>query len=176
MSAVNEKLNSAQKHLEAFEAWKVDHDAAMECYDLEEWLVEGLFTFEVVVRADSAVRRAIYRGLLEPNSKFTDCCRELYELWLHTAKSNVPALEKYEAMFGVVKHADEFRERITRAEQVVKNWTGVAQGQAPSMCLWEVSEEEAAKLHALVKAMPGSPGTLTRKPQPMVEGDTSLIR
>ena len=174
MSAVNDKLNSAQKHVEAFEAWKIDHDAAMECYDLEEWLVEGLFAFGTVVRTDIAIRRSQYHGLLD--SDFLSGCRKLYELWLRTAESNLPALAKYESLFGVVKHADEFRERITRAQRVIENWTETVQAQAPAMHPWLVSEDDAVKLHALVQALPGSPGTLTREPEPMAAGDASLIR
>ena len=176
MGAVNGKLNSAQKHLEAFEAWKIDHDAAMECYDLEEWLVEATFAFEVVVRADAAVRRSVYCNHLASDSELLGLCRRLYELWLRTATSNLSALEKYESMFGVVKHADEFRERIARSNQTIENWSEAPQAQAPAIHIWQVSHDDAAKLHALVKALPGSPGTSTREPEPMAAGDASLIR
>lgn len=175
MSAVNERLNSAHKHLEAFEAWRLDHDTAMECYDLEDKLAEGAFVFDVIERANQLVRRAIYGGA-PSDPEVVEACRALYQHWLRTAQSNLPLLDWYTATFESVRGASEYRNRIDAARRILAEWANPSVARAPGMHIWEVSDAEAAKLQALVKAPTGTPGTLSRGLKPMTEGDASIIR
>lgn len=177
MSAIDAKFRSAHKHLEALEGWEIDHSAAMECYDLEDWLAVGVSVYDVVlVPLDQFVRREIYRSSISPLPDVQALCRDLYAHWLRIADSAVPLLAKCQADFGSVKHADEFRSRIESARHALANWTAPVRALAPAMQGWEVTAEEAEQLDALVKAKPGEAGTLTREPRPMAAGDPSLIR
>lgn len=171
MSAIHDKLQRAEKYLEA---WQVDHAAAMECFALEDWLFEGVAVYDkFVVPADQHVRRLVFRAVVELPA---GALRALYEHWLEIATSGLPALAKLEREFETVQHAEEFRSRVENAKQVLATWRDPVKALSPGLHVWKVTPEEAEQLEALSKAKKGDPGTLARDLRPMQPGDPSLIR
>lgn len=176
MNQDNVISNIARRQFDMIDDWKIDHDSAMNCYELEEMIETGSFLYARLQRAYEVTCRQLYRGMdREPVSLAEDCCK-LHSAWLTSAVEFVPFLASYEAEFGSVRGADEFRVQVARVQQLLQNWTVPTSSSTPGVLAWEVSPDEAAQLHELVKAQPGSPGTQSRELRPMPAGDSSLIR
>lgn len=175
MNPTKRHPSRALKYLEVYEGWKADHDEAMQCYDLEEWLHEGLCVFEIVTGDDQASRTGVYFGCLTPEQA-EQHARELYGRWLEIARSALPGIDHCEAKFGSVKRADEFRATIEKAESVLRGRAPQKPAMAPGAQYQELDADETAQLENLLKAPRGAPGTLTREPKLVPKADPSLLR
>ena len=176
MNPAEVMLKRAQKHVEAFEDWKTDHDAAMGCAEFEDWMSEASGVYDMLESADTRVRRLAYDGAVSPASGWVTVWRTLYEVWHARAAQSLPELTRYEELFGDVPGAAGFRDRIDRAWRALDVWADPVRAIAPGVQVWHVTDADAAALSELMQGPAGAPGTLTREPTPMPAGANSLIR
>ena len=127
--------------------WKEDHKAAMQCYDLEEWMDVGCKAFDDLVAWHGETKRSIYRAEIDPADACRDCLA-CYTQWLAIATHYDPAtvLAECEARYDTVRGADEFRKRIDQAKRTIGTWIDPSQVASLSARWWNMTEGEAAEV------------------------------
>lgn len=168
----------AMRHLEVYEAWQADHEWAMVCRDLEEWLNEGVRVFEMIRYEDRVARVGIMGGLFpaEDAAEIERWFRLGYERWLRIARSGTDAVRQCRQRFAHVDHADEYEECVRFAEGVVSGRPPAARAKAAGARFDELTEEEADELRGILESAPGLPGKLAWEPKKVPDGDPSLLR
>lgn len=93
------------------EQWKIDHDTAMQCVDLELFLQEGLSIYEAINHLDEEYRTLIHSGDAEYDPAAEDLVRRIYERWLEACELllDLKVIESFEQQGFRVNYADEFR-------------------------------------------------------------------
>ena len=178
MSAPTKHPSRAMRHLDIYEAWKADHDWAMACRDLEEWLSETVRVFEMIKYEDLVARIQVMGGL-QPASEAAGVeqfFHAAYERWLTIARSGASELQACRRRFAQVDHADEYETCVRFAEAVVAGRPPATFALAAGSRFDELTEEEAEELRGILNAPPGSPGKLNWEPKKVPDGDASLLR
>jgi hypothetical protein len=168
----------AQKHLDVYEPWQAEHELAMACRDVEEWLNEGVRVFEMIRYEDRVYRIGVTGGLFPTNeaAEVEEVFQERYRQWLTVARSGAATVRACRQRFAHVDHADEYEECMQFAEGVVSGRPPATLARAAGARFDELTEEEADELRDLLKAPPGSPGKLNWEPKQVPDGDASLLR
>jgi hypothetical protein len=165
----------ALRYLEVFEgSWQRDHHEAMACYELEEALTEGVSVFQIIQECVSLIKQGLFQGEDLP-ADIWDLSRELYRRWLAVAESHYGQVGEFERAFGRVRNAQELKGYILSARDTLDNWEPVSRPIAVGSRVITLSEAEAAELHALRNAPPGSPGKLGWTPQAVPTADASFF-
>lgn len=168
------RFHRARKHLEVFEEnWKSDHHEAMDYYDFEEFLVEGVRVFQFIRDVSRIVREAIFRGLIPTNPQVGSAEKALFVDWLQTANACLPVLATFEQKFGSVSGGTRFLEMFEEAREFVKNWTPPQVAQAIGARFWDVTADEMAELRDIAQSPAGRP---TREPRAVPTGDPSEVK
>lgn len=178
MKTPTKHRSRAQKHLDVYEPWQEDHELAMACRDLEEWLNEGVRVFEMIRYEDRVARIGITGGLFpsEDAAEIERWFRDKYTRWLGIARSGADAVRACRQRFAHVDHADEYEKCVRFAEGVASGRPPATLARAAGARFDELTEEEADELRDLLKAPPGSPGKLAWEPKKVADGDVSLLR
>ena len=167
---------NTRSQLAAVEEWKADHEAAMDCYRFEDWIEQGTKVFDNLELDREELEGVVYARSIgdsyELHDYFAFCLCE----WLEFSGPSLSDLDKYEKTFGTVRGAELFRDRIFRASRLLETLPRPIMPLTPGLQPWEVTEEEAAQMQALVLANRESPVESNRKLKPMVLGDASLIK
>ena len=106
------------------ESWKLDHEKAMRCLNFEEFLKNGIGTFDFIVRLDESFReqamRARERGEVAENEVIAlQATLDLMKAWLLPCEGAEQALKHFEASEFDVIGAEEFRKRREEATWMV---------------------------------------------------------
>jgi hypothetical protein len=104
------------------EAWKADHDEAMECYKLQDRLRAGLRFFNFIRYSDESWSRRVQLGETTFDEKSIRAIHDLYQLWLLPVDSVRAAIQHFEDQGFKVSGANEFREAIETVRSVT-HWT-----------------------------------------------------
>ena len=171
------RVNSARRHLAAFEeSWKQEHVDAMRCRDVEAFLEESVWVFDLIDHLFQTLRTQVYRGLLAENPVQGDWEKGCYERWLKMADLLEIELHRLEETFGVVEGAAVFRQRVELARKRLRDWTPAVLARSPAARVWDVSEDDADAMCNLLNAPAGASGRLKWKPKELTTGDPSLLR
>jgi hypothetical protein len=71
-----------QGYADDCEAWKDQHEKAMECFDCEDFLARGLRLFRFIESSDAKLREADALGVFNYSSELYEAVTELYRAWL----------------------------------------------------------------------------------------------
>ncbi|MEW4568506.1 hypothetical protein AB1L88_11635 [Tautonia sp. JC769] len=94
---------------EQAERWKLDHDEAMACVDLEQFLVLGLTLAFSIDMIDTNWRTAMLAGQVEYDPAEEAEIQGRYRSWLAPSADILNRIEGMEAKGYKVRWADEFR-------------------------------------------------------------------
>ncbi len=159
------RIDSVRRHLATFEeSWQRDHAAAMRCRDLEAFLEEGVWVFDLIDHVFQTLREEVYRGRLEPHTAFGEWEKGCYERWLTIAALLTTELAQFEKTF-VVEGAAGLRARQDLARRRLHDWTPPALARTVAAREWDVSEAEADELRALLQTPSRAPGRLRWQPK-----------
>lgn len=138
--------------------WKEEHEAAMKCFDMEDWIESGCKVFDDLVAWHRETKRSIYRAEVDPVDAYRECFA-CYTRWLAIATDYVPTtdLAECEAQFKTVRGSDEFRKRIGIAQRTIGSWIDPSQVAALSARWWNLTEDEAADVDKIVEDSKHSP-------------------
>lgn len=103
------------------ERWKTDHREAMALYDFEDYLQFGIDVFDGITHWDEAWSLRVHKGLAPYRPEHESTIREAYGRWLRPCEAIEQVLRQFEAKFGQVKHAEEFRRRCREAYGIAAN-------------------------------------------------------
>lgn len=111
-------LRYLQEHLSLYqrqaddERWKGDHETAMKCRNLEEFVGIGLSLFKSMKERAHAVQDAIARGELQYSPEISEVFAERYKDWLQPCETVERAIRWFESRNYQVDKADEFRAAV----------------------------------------------------------------
>ena len=168
-------MSRAIRHLELLEeGWKQAHDEATAFHEFEQALAESVAVFRIIQAWTAAVKRFAFQGAEEFESDWSES-RRAHERWLTVAASRYAQVDRFEREFGRVRNGQELKECILSARDALVNWKPVPVPKALGSREIPISEDDAADLHALRNAPPGSPGKLNWTPQPIPTADASFF-
>lgn len=90
------------------ETWKVDHDAAMRCRDLESLLRKGVMFFYAIRTADESWSEQVQDGKVKYSAQHVRDIRSAYEWWLKPCEAVNAMIQRMEQHFKV-EEAEAFR-------------------------------------------------------------------
>jgi hypothetical protein len=118
-SALNVYRSGARAIRDEVEGWKKDHDRALECYDLEDFLGTGVRVADGLVIMDEQYRARVFSGKEEFDPKYHEMFMDTYRFLAETFRETIGTIERFEKQFGQVKNADEFRSRLSEMEGIL---------------------------------------------------------
>lgn len=128
------------------EGWRDDHQAALECYDFEDWMGVGLGFLDIFEKARAAWRVRSFRGLPQPDDR-GETLRSLFAFWLTVAKLGESRGDQWSAKFAVGR-LDEFKAAVQRVEGLLESWDGPARSVLLGMRGSAISDASAQVLSA----------------------------
>lgn len=91
------------------EQWKCDHQTAMKCRELEEYIGLGLSLFNLMKERAHAIQDRIARGQMDYDPEIAELFIAGYQEWLKPCASVESAIRWFEAKNYQVEKAAEFR-------------------------------------------------------------------
>lgn len=88
---------------------KVQHDRAMQCRDLDNWLAFGLSILSGIRRIDAQYRESLRAGKAALDRQLFQSIQSLYELWLRPGEHLLNSIESFEREGFTFDNAAEFR-------------------------------------------------------------------
>lgn len=143
---IDELASATKRYGESKEPWKVRHEEASACFEVERQVGYGIYLFDRLAAAEKAMRES---GVLKQRIDIADSLDRAWEWWLAPCDDAEAAIHYFEALNYHVEPAKGFRERCTLARRRVR--TGARAGswraavQDPSGKLFgkpAVTEEE----------------------------------
>lgn len=105
---------------DAEEVWKQDHQAAMQCRELETVLAKGLHIFTIIRSSDENWSKKVCGGAAVFDAHQVREIRKMYEWWLGPCDGLLDQIARMEAMLYAVEHAAEFRKSVSFARSVTQ--------------------------------------------------------
>jgi hypothetical protein len=152
------------KQLEAYdEGWMSAHAEAMNCRIFEDLLAVGISIFRAIARSNAAWRQRVSQGLEDFNASTDEERRAWFQKWLqpYEAGEVLSRLEGYEAEFGFIEGAMEFRTCYEEAKQILAHWTPPVLSKAVGLHAVKFTAEEGKRLNEIL-----SDGTARLQLQP----------
>lgn len=118
-SALNIYRSGAQTFRTEAEAWKKDHDKAIECYNLEDFLATGVRIADGLASLDEKHRSRVFAGEVEFDQEMHDMLTAAYGGLRDAFESLLETVVRFENRFGCVKNADEFRSRLNEIRGIL---------------------------------------------------------
>lgn len=118
-SALNVYRSGAQAIRAEVEGWKKDHDEAIDCYDLEDFLGTGVRVAEGLAIMDEQYRARVFAGKAEFDPKYNELFMETYRFLTDAYQEFLGTIERFEKQFGKVKNAEEFRSRLREMQGIL---------------------------------------------------------
>ena len=114
------RVESVRRHVKSYEeradAWKVDHDVATHCYEVEENIAYGIFVFERISRFDEDLHDGFFKEAIAFSAEAVNDVEQLYRQWSVVGENCIKAIEDLERRGYRVEGAEAFRQRIQEAK------------------------------------------------------------
>jgi hypothetical protein len=121
--SIKQPFDRARKGIELYEdemeSWKIDHEEAMTCLDLEEAISLGIYAFKLVLKADQSHRRASFEGKMKFNEAWEKKTFELFRDWVKNTEAFVKTLELFEQKGFDVGRSNELRSLLSQAKDIL---------------------------------------------------------
>lgn len=95
------------------ESWRIDHQHAMACHDLEDWLDYGLALLASIRKIEERRRSRASGKKTEIDRKLMEALDRLMEAWYAPSGHLLQQIEAMERQGYVVANASEFRQACT---------------------------------------------------------------
>ncbi|MBI3821660.1 MAG: hypothetical protein HY289_03160 [Planctomycetes bacterium] len=153
------------RQLEAYaESWQRDHDAAKECWVLEDLVSIGLSVCGLLERAERAWRERVFRGVVEFDQEMNDKCRRLWDHWLGVTKKVAAQVDEMERAFSSVKGASELHGAVAKVSDHLSQWQAPRLSLAVGLREMTLTQQEADELQRRIEeARKNPPRMPTRK-------------
>lgn len=118
MPDISERIRQETED-EATEAWKPDHNLAMQCLALEELLCKGMGMFRRIREQDVAWSRKVQSGEADFDSERARHFRGRYERWYVPCDHVLKAVDYYEKQYRVIEGSNDFRKARLLVRQIL---------------------------------------------------------
>jgi hypothetical protein len=104
-------INALRSQLESYEkaAWQIDHQQAMECRDLEDWLDYAMSVLDVIRKSENRYREHLADGKIPFRKEDVEAIDELYRMWHAPCAHLLDEIERVERRGYQVDNAGNFR-------------------------------------------------------------------
>ncbi len=144
------------------EAWKQDHDDLRNCWGLEDAISIGLATADVIMRAESAWRSRVFRGVEEHDvEEKNQLFLELYQLWLRVTGNLLGMAAGFEAIYPRVEGAASLRQKEIEFKKRFGEWKTPRISTAIGLRELTLSEEGARELERILESPTRPPQRIT---------------
>jgi hypothetical protein len=145
------------------EAWMQDHQAAMECRDVEDTIAVGISVFQLLVQRQDSWRERVFRGTEEFSEEQNQFVLSLFRLWLRITDEVLTALPPLEEQFGSVERVGELRECASQARKLLDEWEPPQLSRAVGLREMTLTPDAASQLREML-ARAGSVDTPPPRP------------
>lgn len=121
-----------ERYADDCEAWKADHQAAMDCCDCDEALARGLQVFQWIEELDAQLREADSLGIVDYSREAYDAVTELYRLWLLPCDLADAWISKIDGGGYTLDNLAEFKEACEQARATVEDREWLANSEDTS--------------------------------------------
>jgi hypothetical protein len=104
---------------EAANAWRPDHDDAMQCRDLEEWLTILVAAYDLAVQRDEDWRLNVFRKQEPYDAIVHGEINATFEAWRVAAQKMEQNVGQLESKSFTVEHSAALRDRLREVEQLL---------------------------------------------------------
>jgi hypothetical protein len=133
------------------EAWKRDHDLAMECRDCEELVAIGLHVYGLLEEREARWRDQVFHGAVPFEAKLDEAFRRAHELWVMTTQAILQEqVDGLERQFDEVKVAGELRRLLSVVQAALSDWQPPRLSRAVGLRDHQLTEEGAAALDRIM--------------------------
>lgn len=133
------------------EAWKRDHDLAMECRNCEEIVAIGLHVYGLLEEREARWRDQVFRGAVPFQAKQDERFRRAHEMWVMTTQAILnEQVNGLERQFDEVKGARELRRLLQIVEASLRDWQAPRISRAVGLRDHQLTEEGAAALDRII--------------------------
>jgi hypothetical protein len=101
--------------------WKADHDAAMRCFEVEEFLAAGNLAFKLGTFIEATWQGHVAEGSLPYKEEVDREIGEFYRSWVEITERNLAKLRQLEEEGFDVKGADEFLAHLEEARCILES-------------------------------------------------------
>jgi hypothetical protein len=144
---MKEQTTPIDRQLEAYEeSWKQDHEAAMECWMLEDLVLTGLAVFNLLQRSEQAWRDRVFRGALEFDQETNEKCRQSWDGWLKVTRSILAKAAEMETIFGAIGGVSDLRRATAEISNALASWQPPRLAAAVGLREMTLSQNEADDL------------------------------
>jgi len=176
------KKHRAENYSKIFEPmdehWKEDHQDAMECLDLEQWISDGLLAFNTVKAIYKEIGKMVYAE--PPPVDIINCLTEAFQSmftqWIITAESGDARIASCQKKGYEISRLNDFKQAKATIVAAQKNGITLAVAENPSVMIWRPSADELESLRdGIAKSAKITAAEI--KPEIKVKpGGSSLIR
>lgn len=121
MNNISITRSLVERYAHDCEAWKVQHDHAMECFDCEEHLSRGLQLFHWIENLDAQLREADALGVLDYTSEVYEAVTDLYRVWLIPCDDAFAWISKIDGVGYAPDNLAEFREACQTVSATIED-------------------------------------------------------
>ncbi len=115
-------MKNAERILAAYtqaEPWKADHDAAMQCFEMEEILAVGDLALRLIFHRDAAWQEHVASGKI-PYKKDEDVqIGDFYKSWVEVSERMLSVIKALADVGFVVNGADDFELQLEEARSLL---------------------------------------------------------
>jgi hypothetical protein len=141
------------------EAWKPDHDLAMQCYGCEEFVALGLSLLGFLKASYARWQDQVFRGTVPFDANVDDANLRAFELWVMTAQLIIVDVDRLERECFQVERAQELRVILPEVQLALRNWTPSGLSANVAFRDYVVSDLDFADVQKLKQAKSSRPYT-----------------
>jgi hypothetical protein len=153
MEKTRQPFRQIQRQVDTYrESWQEDHEAAMQCREVEELLAVGIKLFDLLNDVNTTWRDQVGRGLWDYDSAMDQALRSIFAVWQQVTEDILQQTIRLETAFGQVEGARELRDCAVQGKKILTEWQTPAPFSAVGLRDAQFSEEAAQELDAILQA------------------------
>jgi len=141
------------------DAWKLDHDSAMECRDCEEVIAVGLSVYRFLKERENHWRDEVFRGVHPFRADDERDFQSRLKNWLQTTEVAIrDRIVGLESVFGDIEGVSELRSLTNEAATTLTTWQSPKISSAIGLREINLTPEGAKELDRILQAAQSHPG------------------
>lgn len=117
-------MKIAEQILEAYakaDPWKLDHDDAMRCFEMEEIIAVGNMTYKLVSYIVATWQDHVVAGSVPYQDEDDRQISQFYQSWVTVSERNLSEIEKLTRNGFEVKGSEEFATHLAEARSIIES-------------------------------------------------------
>jgi hypothetical protein len=115
-------MKNADRILAAYdeaEPWKADHDASMQCFEMEEVIAVGNLAYELISFIDATWQQYVARGKVLFKEEDDSQIGQFYRKWVEISERRIVEIESLTREGSEIQGADRFLILLVEAKAIL---------------------------------------------------------